>query len=120
MNAFKSILKPVFAWIGMQHGFFLWFLMAMIIISALTVVSLENSIRGLEKQYHKSLSELYEKREEAGILMLEKSHLETPTRIEVIAKEKLGMRYPDKIEVIYLDSNDDSSMAERIQEDAIP
>lgn len=76
--------------------------MLSILVSAFVVVYLEQSIRALEQRYHSALEDLYLERNQWGVLMLEKGHLESPTRIEKIAKEQLQMRYPQDIQIIYL------------------
>lgn len=100
----KSLQKPVSAEHKPRHGFFLWFLLLSILLSALGVVAFKNSIRDLEKRYHISLEQLYEERNRWGVLMLEKSHLIAPQRVEKIAKEQLQMNYPKEVKVIPVDN----------------
>ena len=88
-----------------RKGFFLFILLISILVSSFLVVYLEFSIRTLEQRYHSSLESLYLERNQWGVLMLEKGHLESPTRIEKIAKNSLKMHYPNDMKIIYLDTS---------------
>ena len=70
-------------------------LLALIAMSALGVVSTQHQARRLynELQLEQASAKRFE--EEIGRLQIEQSFWSTPTRIEKIARERLGMRVPD-------------------------
>ena len=70
-------------------------LLAGIVASSLALIASQHQARKLYNELQ--LDQLAAKRfeEEMGRLQIEQSFWTTPTRIEKIAREKLGMRVPD-------------------------
>jgi cell division protein FtsL len=73
-------------------GVFIWIaLIVVLLISALAVVWTKHQVRLTSMQLHKTVKQEYTLRVEQGRLELEYNHLLSRSRIEQIAKEKLGM-----------------------------
>jgi cell division protein FtsL len=87
----KNAPLPVFAALW-SWGVLLWgMLLLAIIISALSMVWVKHQVRLTSTQLHKTLKEEYNIRVEQGRLELEYNHLLSRSRIEQLAKDKLGM-----------------------------
>jgi len=73
-------------------GAFVWILLIVSLIgSAIAVVWVKHQVRLTSTQLHKSVKQDYALRVEEGRLQLEYNHLLSRTRIEQIARNKLGM-----------------------------
>lgn len=87
----KRFSKPThlsdFKW----RGLFLLFLLVLVLVSMVAIVQVQHQIRVLENQYYQSLRASMHTKDEWGRLMLEKTHLTSPARVEQIARSKLGM-----------------------------
>jgi cell division protein FtsL len=70
-------------------------MLGFIVASALALITSQHHARKLynELQLEQAAAKRYE--EEIGRLQVEQSSWSTPSRIEKVAKEKLGMRVPD-------------------------
>ena len=70
-------------------------LLALIVVSSLALIASQHQARKLynELQVEQASAKRFE--EEMGRLQIEQSSWSTPTRIEKIARERLGMRLPD-------------------------
>ena len=70
-------------------------LLGLIVLSALALIASQHQARKLynELQVEQASAKRFE--EEMGRLQIEQSTWSTPTRIEKIARERLGMRLPD-------------------------
>ena len=70
-------------------------LLALIVMSSLALIASQHQARKLysELQMEQAAAKRFE--EEMGRLQIEQSSWSTPTRIEKIAREHLGMRLPD-------------------------
>jgi cell division protein FtsL len=70
-------------------------LLALIVMSSLALVASQHQARKLynELQVEQASAKRFE--EQMGRLQIEQSSWSTPTRIEKIARERLGMRLPD-------------------------
>lgn len=70
-------------------------LLALIVTSSLALVTSQHQARKLynELQVEQASAKRFE--EQMGRLQIEQSFWSTPTRIEKIARERLGMRLPD-------------------------
>lgn len=70
-------------------------LLAAIVASSLALIASQHQARKLynELQVEQQSAKRFE--EEMGRLQIEQSFWTTPTRIEKVAREKLGMRVPD-------------------------
>jgi cell division protein FtsL len=70
-------------------------LLALIVMSSLALIAAQHQARKLynELQVEQASAKRFE--EEMGRLQIEQSSWSTPTRIEKIARERLGMRLPD-------------------------
>ncbi len=66
-------------------------LIVSVLISALAVVWTKHQVRLTSTQLHKTIKQEYALRVEQGRLELEYNHLLSRSRIEHIAKDKLGM-----------------------------
>lgn len=66
-------------------------LIVSVLISALAVVWTKHQVRLTSTQLHKTIKQEYTLRVEQGRLELEYNHLLSRSRIEHIAKDKLGM-----------------------------
>jgi cell division protein FtsL len=73
------------------RGLFLLFLLVLVLASMVAIVQVQHQIRVLENQYYQSLRASLHTKDEWGRLMLEKTHLTSPARVEQIARTKLGM-----------------------------
>ncbi|WP_127470234.1 cell division protein FtsL [Thiomicrorhabdus aquaedulcis] len=73
------------------RGLFLLFLTGMVLASMVSIVKVQHEIRTLESQYYQSLRASLQAKDEWGRLMLEKTHLTSPARVEKIARNSLGM-----------------------------
>lgn len=70
----------------------MWVILLVLVVgSALTVVWIKHEVRLTSTQLYKTVKEDYALRVEQGRLELEYNHLLSRTRIDHIAKEKLGM-----------------------------
>ena len=69
-------------------------LLAGVLISALAVIYTTNGYRSTFSQVQNAKQALSEHQTRWGQLLLEQASLETPARIEVLAKSKLKMRLP--------------------------
>ena len=70
-------------------------LLALVVMSSLALIASQHQARRLynELQVEQASAKRFE--EEMGRLQTEQSYWSTPTRIEKIARERLGMRLPD-------------------------
>ena len=70
-------------------------LLALVVMSSLALIASQHQARKLysELQMEQAAAKRFE--EEMGRLQIEQSSWSTPTRIEKIARERLGMRVPD-------------------------
>ncbi|MFY0641055.1 MAG: cell division protein FtsL [Bermanella sp.] len=73
-----------------------WFFL-ILMVSAVAVVYTSYANRQLAHQWQDMGSEYADLQEEYGRLMLEYSTLAAPSRVEVIARQKLDMQFPDKL-----------------------
>jgi cell division protein FtsL len=69
--------------------------LALVVVSSLALIATQHQARRLynELQVEQAAAKRFE--EEMGRLQIEQSSWSTPTRIEKIARERLGMRLPD-------------------------
>lgn len=73
-------------------GVFVWIMLIVVLLSsAIAVVWIKHQVRLTSTQLHKTVKQDYALRVEEGRLSLEYNHLLSRTRIEQIAKERLGM-----------------------------
>jgi cell division protein FtsL len=70
-------------------------LLALVVLSSLGLIASQHQARRLynELQVEQASAKRFE--EEMGRLQTEQSYWSTPTRIEKVAREQLGMRLPD-------------------------
>lgn len=82
-------------------------LLALIVMSSLALIASRHQTRKLynELQLEQASAKRFE--EAMGRLQIEQSFWSTPTRIEKVARERLGMRLPDTSHTRIL-GNDDS------------
>ena len=71
------------------------FLLALIVLSSLALVTSQHQARKLYNELQVELASAKRFEEEMGRLQIEQSTWSTPTRIEKVARERLGMRLPD-------------------------
>ena len=71
-------------------------LLALIVISALALVTSRHQSRKLYSELQVVLAAAKRFDEEMGRLQIEQSSWSTPTRIEKVAREKLAMRLPEQ------------------------
>ena len=69
----------------------------MLLLCALAVVYTSYENRQLAQAWQVQSNENAQLQEEYGRLMLEYSTLAAPSRVEAIAREKLNMQFPDKL-----------------------
>lgn len=98
----------LFGW----RGFFLFSLLLTILLTLLAIVQVQHEIRHTETAYYLALKKNIEAKEEWGRLMLEKTHLSSPARIEKIAQSKLNMVFEKSqkkhnLQIIYLQEKPD-------------
>lgn len=77
-------------------------MLCLLAASLVLTVLLQHHIRHLETRYYQALQQKAELDEEWGRLMLEKSHLSSPGRVERAARENLDMNMPKPQQVIVL------------------
>lgn len=70
-------------------------LLAAIVASSLALISSQHQARKLYNEWQVEQAAAKRFEEEMGRLQIEQSFWSTPTRIEKIARERLGMRVPD-------------------------
>lgn len=75
-------------------------------ISAVAVVYTSYANRQLAHQWQNLGNEYGQLQEEYGRLMLEYSTLAAPSRVEVIARQKLDMQFPDKLNTRVIEVHD--------------
>jgi cell division protein FtsL len=86
-NASPPALLSLWSW-----GVFLWLMLIVsVLMSALAVVWTKHQVRLTSTQLHKTVKQEYSLRVEQGRLELEYNHLLSRSRIEQVAKDKLGM-----------------------------
>jgi cell division protein FtsL len=87
----KRFPKPTHLTPFKWRGFFLFGLLGLILLSLIGIISVQHQIRHLETDYYHALQQTIQAQEEWGRLMLEKTHLSAPARVEQLAQSKLGM-----------------------------
>ncbi|MBK8741510.1 MAG: cell division protein FtsL [Betaproteobacteria bacterium] len=70
-------------------------LLALIVFSSLALITSQHQARKLYNELQVELASAKRFEEEMGRLQIEQSSWSTPTRIEKVARERLGMRLPD-------------------------
>ncbi|MBK7471854.1 MAG: cell division protein FtsL [Betaproteobacteria bacterium] len=70
-------------------------LLALIVLSSLALITSQHQARKLYNELQVELASAKRFEEEMGRLQIEQSTWSTPTRIEKVARERLGMRLPD-------------------------
>lgn len=70
-------------------------LLALVVVSSLALISSQQQARRLYNELQVELAAANRSEEEMGRLQTEQSSWTTPTRIERVARERLGMRVPD-------------------------
>jgi cell division protein FtsL len=70
-------------------------LLALIVLSSLALIASQHQARKLYSELQQEQASAKRFEEEMGRLQIEQSSWSTPTRIEKIARERLGMRVPD-------------------------
>ena len=70
-------------------------LLALVVTSSLALVTSQHQARKLYNELQVELAAAKRFEEEMGRLQIEQSTWSTPTRIEKVARERLGMRVPD-------------------------
>ncbi|MBK9606345.1 MAG: cell division protein FtsL [Betaproteobacteria bacterium] len=70
-------------------------LLALIVFSSLALITSQHQARKLYNELQVELASAKRFEEEMGRLQIEQSTWSTPTRIEKVARERLGMRLPD-------------------------
>lgn len=61
-------------------------------ILAIMVVNMKEKVRLAQTELYQINTELSQQREKWGELMLQKTHLESPAKVEIIAKQQLKMQ----------------------------
>lgn len=84
-------------------GLFAFLLLSLLAAILVVVVLLQHHIRHLETSYYESLMLQKQLDEEWGRLMLEKTHLSSPSRVERVAREQLNMGVPIEAQVIIIE-----------------
>jgi cell division protein FtsL len=77
-----------------------------LMVCALAVVYTSYANRQLAHQWQKFGMQYAQLQEEYGRLMLEYSTLAAPSRVEVIARQKLNMQFPDKLNTRVIEVHD--------------
>ena len=70
-------------------------LLALIVLSSLALITAQHQARKLYNELQVELASAKRFEEEMGRLQIEQSTWSTPTRIEKVERERLGMRLPD-------------------------
>ncbi|MDA0236931.1 MAG: cell division protein FtsL [Proteobacteria bacterium] len=78
------------------------FLFALLIISALSLVTARHDTRKLVSELEIEKNKALKIRQEYARLVIEKSTLAAPARIERLAIKKLGMKYPKSEDTVLL------------------
>jgi len=78
----------------------------LLLISAVVVILVSFENRSKAHQWQALMDEHNKLQEEYGRLMLEYSTLAAPSRVEVLARQKLNMVFPDKHNTQVLQLND--------------
>lgn len=90
-------------------GVLLWLMLIVVFIaSAIAVVWIKHQVRLTSTQLHLSVKQEYHLKVEEGRLLLEYNHLLSRTRIEQLARSKLGMTpiMPAQERVVLLPENE--------------
>lgn len=77
-----------------------------LMVCALAVVYTSYANRQLAQQWQTLGDEYADLQEEYGRLMLEYSTLAAPSRVEVMARQKLNMQFPDKLNTRVIEIHD--------------
>jgi cell division protein FtsL len=75
-------------------GLFAFILLLILALTGLAQVWMQHHLRHLETAYYEQLQLKSKLTEDWGRLMLEKSHLSSPSRVERNAREELDMQLP--------------------------
>lgn len=78
----------------------------LLMLCALAVVYTSYANRQLAHEWQKLGAQYAQLQEEYGRLMLEYSTLAAPSRVEVIARQKLDMQFPDKLNTRVIEVHD--------------
>lgn len=70
-------------------------LLALVVLSSLGIIASQHQSRRLYNELQVEQASAKRSEEEMGRLQTEQSYWSTPTRIEKVAREQLGMRLPD-------------------------
>ncbi|WP_321276789.1 cell division protein FtsL [Thiomicrorhabdus indica] len=74
----------------------LFALLGILFFLAISVVNMKEKVRVVQTQLFQINTEIQQQREKWGELMLQKTHLESPAKVEVLAKQKLRMQSAPK------------------------
>lgn len=99
---FKPIQLMKINWAGL----FAFLLLSLLAIILVLIVLVQHKVRHLETSYYQGLQTQAKLDEEWGRLMLEKSHLSSPARVERVARDTLQMTVPQNQQVIILQSRE--------------
>ncbi len=91
----------------------LFVLLGILFFLAVSVVNMKEKVRVVQTQLFQLNTEIQQQREKWGELMLQKTHLESPAKVEVLAKQQLQMQSLPKAFVtvkILPDSNSQSAL----------
>ncbi len=99
---FKPIQLMKINWAGL----FAFLLLSLLAIILVLIVLVQHKVRHLETSYYQGLQEQAKLDEEWGRLMLEKSHLSSPGRVERVARDTLQMTVPQTQQIIILQSRE--------------
>jgi cell division protein FtsL len=97
-----SDLKPIQKNKSSLHGLFAFLLLCALAAMIGVTILLQHHIRHLETQVFNATQTKAQLDEEWGRLMLEKSHLSSPGRVEAIASEKMEMQAPKPASILVL------------------
>ncbi|WP_044407062.1 cell division protein FtsL [Thiomicrospira microaerophila] len=87
-----QVQKPIREQASTAHGLFAFLLLCLLSALIGITILLQHHIRHLETQIFNATQAKAQLDEEWGRLMLEKSHLSAPGRVESMARDKLGMQ----------------------------
>lgn len=99
-------LKPIQFMKINWAGLFAFLLLSLLAVILVLIVLVQHKVRHLETSYYQGLQAQAKLDEEWGRLMLEKSHLSSPGRVERVARENLQMSIPQTQQVIILQSKE--------------
>lgn len=96
--------KPARLVLTNRAGLFSFLLLCLLSLVLVFIVLIQHKVRHLETAYYQGLQQQEQLNEEWGRLMLEKSHLAAPSRVERIAREQLDMETPLDQQIIVLEA----------------